>query len=411
MRLVELSLSEFEDFASNHPLRSYAQSPAYAKFMGEQGFSYDYIGYDDNGTIIAASLILYKRIGGFQKYAYAPKGFLIDFYNQELVEKFSRDLIKRLKEKGIVFLKINPEIIIGEVKYTDYFTTNYNKNVKIIDDLKDIKYKRRREVEALDFIFPRINGYIDLKKYKQDKLSKDLIKKINYATKRGLSYETATSRQINVFYNIIKEDAEHSINYYRNFLNIFSKENKSEFFLIKVNYREFLIQAKGEYEKELDNNNSLNMLIQEDNTEENLNLKMESDKYLLKLKNNIVEATEGLKKGADEVIGGAIIIKHLTRVTVLVSGFSKRFMHLNPYEFLYDKLCEIYKNEFDYLDLNGLSSDFNPKGKYFNKNMRKLEFKPDIYEYIGEFDYIINEGAFRNLQSRNLIAKEMKNLK
>ena len=85
MRLVELSLSEFEDFASNHPLRSYAQSPAYAKFMGEQGFSYDYIGYDDNGTIIAASLILYKRIGGFQKVCLCSR-VLIDFYNQELVE-------------------------------------------------------------------------------------------------------------------------------------------------------------------------------------------------------------------------------------------------------------------------------------------------------------------------------------
>ncbi len=411
MRIVELTIDQFEQFASKHPLRSFAQSSAYAKFMGEQGFNYDYVGYDDNGTIVAASLILYKRIGGFQRYAYAPKGFLIDFYNHELVSRFTKDLIKRLKRKNVVFLKVNPEIIIADVSYTDYFTSNYNKNVKIIDDLKDIKYKRRREVEALDFIFPRINGYIDLKKYNLKKLNSKTIEKINYAEKRGLTYETASSRQINLLYNIIKEDTNHSINYYRNFLNIFSKVNKSEFFLIKVNYREFLIQAKGEYERELEVNNSLNKLIQENNNEENLNLKMESDKLLLQLKNNIVEATEGLKKNNDEIIGGAIVIKHLSRITILVSGFKNNFAHLNPYEFLYHKLCMLYKNNFDYLDLNGLSSDFNPNSKYFHKNMRKLEFKPDIYEYIGEFDYIINNSAFRNLQSRNLVAKEMKNIK
>ena len=44
MKLVELSIREFENFAYNHPLRSYAQTVNYAKLMGEMGFSYDYIG-------------------------------------------------------------------------------------------------------------------------------------------------------------------------------------------------------------------------------------------------------------------------------------------------------------------------------------------------------------------------------
>ena len=166
MKIVELTIQRFDEFAKNHPLRNYCQSSLYARYMGEQGYSYDYVGYeDDSGNLVAASLILFKRIGGLQKYAYAPKGFLIDYYNLDLLTKFIKDITKKYKKKKIVFLKINPEIIIGQLKPNKNFAGTYNKNVKIIDDLKDLNFKRRREVKSLELITPRINPYINLKKY------------------------------------------------------------------------------------------------------------------------------------------------------------------------------------------------------------------------------------------------------
>ena len=52
-------------------------------------------------------------------------------------------------------------------------------------------------------------------------------------------------------------------------------------------------------------------------------MKMESDKLLLQLKNDIIEATEGLKKGNNDYIAGAIVIKYLNRITILCSGYNK----------------------------------------------------------------------------------------
>lgn len=184
MKIIELSFEIFDNFASNHPLRNYCQSSAYAMFMSEQGFNYDYIGYEDNGNIVAASLILYKRIGGMQKYAYAPKGFLIDYYNISLVSDFTKALTKKLKSKGIIFLKINPEIIIAELKYKNSFNSEYNKNVKIIDELKSIDYKRRREIKPLELIEPRISAYVNLKKYNQNKLNNETKEKIIFSQKK-----------------------------------------------------------------------------------------------------------------------------------------------------------------------------------------------------------------------------------
>ena len=37
MKVIELTIKDFEDFADNHPLRNYCQSSKYAKVMGEKG--------------------------------------------------------------------------------------------------------------------------------------------------------------------------------------------------------------------------------------------------------------------------------------------------------------------------------------------------------------------------------------
>ena len=126
MRIVELNSSEFSDFANNHPLRNYCQTIEYAKVMSDMGYTHDLIGYrDDSNNLVAASLVLRKKIGTFAKFVYAPKGFLIDYYNTELLKMFIKDVCSHYRKKGYSFLKINPEIIIGNVDKNN-FTFNYN---------------------------------------------------------------------------------------------------------------------------------------------------------------------------------------------------------------------------------------------------------------------------------------------
>ena len=137
MRIIELSMLEFDNFASTHPLRNYCQNSKFARLMGEKGYSYVYIGYqDDSNNLVAASLIANKKIDGGAKFAYAPKGFLIDYYNTELLKLFVKDLFVYYKKKGMAFIKINPEIIIGEISADRNYSPMYNQNVKIIDVLK-----------------------------------------------------------------------------------------------------------------------------------------------------------------------------------------------------------------------------------------------------------------------------------
>ncbi len=88
MKIKELTIQAFSEFTKNNPLRNYMQSEEYARVMGEEKYNYDYIGLvDETGLIMAATLILWKRIGFNTKYGYAPKGFLINYYDSNLVDR------------------------------------------------------------------------------------------------------------------------------------------------------------------------------------------------------------------------------------------------------------------------------------------------------------------------------------
>ena len=219
MRIVNLNSNEFTEFANNHPLRNYCQTMEYAKVMSDMGYTYDLIGYkDDSNNLVGASLILKKKIGTFAKYVYAPKGVLVDYYKTEILKMFIKDLNAHYKRKGYSFLKINPEIIIGEINKKSNYSYNYNQNVSIIDELKNMGFKRRREIYPLDFMFPRINPYINLRKYVENNEIKEIM---DIANNNGLSIEVLDKKDIDVLYDIAKKDTYQSVSYYKSILNQF----------------------------------------------------------------------------------------------------------------------------------------------------------------------------------------------
>lgn len=400
MRIVELSNSEFSNYANNHPLRNYCQTIEYAKVMSDNGYTYDLIGYrDDSNNLVGASLVLKKKIGTFAKFVYAPKGVLIDYYNTELLKKFIKDICSYYKKRGYSFFKINPEIIIGNMEKDKNYLLNYNQNVNIIDVLKGANFKRRREIYPLDFLFSRINPYINLKTYVQNECVKEIL---DIANNNGLDVEVLDKKDIDILYDIASKHSYQAIGYFKSILNHFG--NNAELLVIKANYEKCLINARERYNKELENNNYYNERLQTDSSDEAVNQKMQSDKDLLKYKNQVVEATAGLKMNKFKYIGGVIIVKYQNRVSIVLEDYDNDNVYAQYY--LYNYLINNYKDMYEYLELNGLASDFDENSIYYGFNKVKLDFDPIIYEFIGEFDIVLNELLFKKIQSKGLLSKE-----
>ena len=406
MKIRKLSIFEFDDYAYNHPLGSYHQTSSYAMLMSEQGFEYDLIGFvDDQNNIKAASLILYKKLGMFNRYGYAPKGFLIDYHDSELLKEFTKALKKYYYKMNFAFIKVNPEISVGTMDYKNKII-NYNQNHIIESTLRGLKFKKMESNKRFETKIPIYNAVQVLKTTNLNTVNKNTRNKIRKGLKNGLSLEKVKRDEIDILYPFIKNKKGHSIYHYYNYYNAFSRNNDIDIFLVKMNFEDCLINLRDRYEKEMEINNKIVNKVMSNPSKDNLRRKLDSDTVLNTIKDNIALATSHLAQNKEEYIAGAITIKYKNRVYILISGYDKAFKMFSPNYFLHYKLIEYYKKDYDFIDLNGITGDFTPENPYKGLDEFKLGFNPYAFEYIGEFDFIINEALYKAMEQNGQLAKE-----
>lgn len=408
MRLVELSNAQFDAYAKTHPLSNYCQTSKYALVMSDMGYSYDYIGMiDDNNNVCAASLILTKRIKGATKYGYAPKGFLVNFYNPSMLKVFLDLVTDYYKKKDFIFIKFNPEIITGETSIKEKFVMNYNGNVAIIDALKSCNVKRRLELKEFDLMLPKVNAFIPLQGFDINYISGPFRKKIKKAINKGMSITLGEAKDINILYNFLKGKTNKPITYFQNLYNIFSKDNSIDLIIAKIDFQKALNYARKQYDKEAEYNDRINILLQYAPGERFLiSKKMTSDANLENYKRLIIEYTQELKKHPEVNVAAALVVKTKNKVSIVESGFSDEFKKENPNHFLHYAICERYKEYFSFCDMGGVSGNFETDSPYYGLNMFKAKFNSKIYEYVGEFDLICNERSFKKLIKTSFIEDE-----
>jgi len=296
MQLRELTIEEFSEFQINHPLSNYHQTINYALLMSENGYEYDLIGYvDDNENVLAASLILIKPIGMTSYYGYAPNGFLIDYTNPKLLNDFTNALKKYYYNKGVVFIKINPNIKISEIDNKN-FEKNINDNAEITNLLVNCGYKKLKDNLYFESQLPRFKAIMNLNEYDTNTFNKNTKNKVKKGIRKGLTFEKCTKENIHIFYDLIKRKKNNPVYFYQDYYTVYEKNNNVDLFLVSVDYNTFLIKSHDLYNEELERNNLLNERLALKGNNKAINVKMYSDKNLLSYKNDIMEATKGLSE-------------------------------------------------------------------------------------------------------------------
>ncbi len=406
MHIQNIGALEFANFASKHPLSNFYQTVNYAMLMAEAGYDYDLIGLvDDDNEILAASLILLKPIGIKSFYGYAPRGFLIDYDNQVLVKVFTEELKNYYSEKNVIFIKVNPNIIIGDID-KNTFEITYNENKNIENTLNLNGYKHLADNLYFEAQLPRFNAIINLPLCKPNEFSKNTKNKIKKGLRKGLTFEKVTKDEINIFYNLMKNKKDNSEYYYQDYYTVFEKDDAIDLFLVSINYEDFLQNSQYVYNEEANRNAYLNNKLADKGYEKVINAKMNSDKVMLTYKNDIMEATKGITDNKKEYIAGALVIRHNNMASIIFSAYDKKYKRFAPNYFLHYNLIKYYQNDMKYLDLNGIVGNFgNIDNPYHGLNRFKLGFNPNLYEYIGEFDLIINQKSYENLLYNGILSK------
>ena len=409
MRIVTLSKDEFDDFSNKNVYNTYYQSSCYADYANvNDGYNVHYLGFvnEESGEMIGASLMLYKSLFWGYKYAYAPRGLLINYDDSELVNNVTKALKKLLKKQKFIFVKIDPLIVVSERDRAGKII-KFNNNVNsILENLKANDYEHLGFNIYNESTLPRWNVVAKLNKDGRilfNNFSQEVKDKISYANSIGLVVEEDYESNLDKFFSIVRRtNSKFGKKRLFNLRNAFFNSNRFRIFYVKLDTRRYAENANRLYTAEEERNLELANIIQSgDNTKYNIqkaiNDKMTSDKLLHTYKKDIVASTKLVKANPDGIVCGvAITIEDARGVNIELSFVDNNFIRYYPNTILVYEIMKYYsKLGFNYINIGAITGNFDSTSKYYSLLENKLGFNSSILEYIGEFNIIINPTLYK----------------
>jgi lipid II:glycine glycyltransferase (peptidoglycan interpeptide bridge formation enzyme) len=418
MKIIELTKEEFDSYAIIHPNRSFYQTSSYGDLISRHGFKAIYVGLiDDNQIIRAASLILYRKIFLHYKFAYAPRGFLIDFNDYELLKIFTKKLKNFLRFRSFVFLKIDPPIVYQERNQDGSIKENGYNNKHIVEYLKDIGYIHLGFNNAFEALKPRWNIITEVIGSSEElfkSFDKELKTKIRSAEKKGITIIKGSIEDIKTFYNFVRKKHHlRSLKYYEDFWNIFHDKNMFELWFARIDFNQYLKYARDLYDKEAEINEQINeeLVNSKENRFNIINKKINSDNLLNEFKNNVVFGIKMANKYPEgKFIAGSAVIKYGNEIFFLIDGYDHEFKSFNPNHYLKWRTMEYYINKgYTIMHLNGISGNFEKENnRYYGLYEFKKAFNGKIIEYVGEFDLLIKKQRYYFFKKLYLLRNKFK---
>lgn len=397
MKVRELTPTEFEFFTKKYNVHSLYQTVEYANVMNEQKFGIVFLGLvDDSNNILAASLILIQKLFGF-KYAYAPRGFLIDYSDYHLVEAFTKGLKKYLGKNDVIAIKINPLIIrsIYDPKNKVTATNSYYNTV--FENLTKLGFYHLGYNNYFEAFKPRFEAIIDINvPYYMlfNNLKKEFKTKIRGIDSKGLKIYKGNINDLAYLSMQTEKKYPRDLKYFQDIYRNFDSKGNVEFYYSKLDTETYLKQIKNSLTKQEQIIARINSKV--GNSEKILNRKMNADKTLANYKKQLVIATQLLKENPEGIVtSAALIVKDHDEVYLLMDGYDPKYKFLSSKHLLIWKLMEKYsKQGYNKFNLGGISNYNLVNNKYKQLNEFKFGFNAKAYEYIGDLELITNSALY-----------------
>lgn len=416
MKIVKLNPEQFDNFSKAHPLHTYFQTSAYGNLMNTDGFQSFYYGFiNEQNNLIGATLILVQKLFLGYKYAYSPRGFLIDYDNKDLIVDVTNKMKKFLAKNNIIFLKIDPPVVNNKRdKDGNILKSPYTND--LIPFLQRIGYNYFGDNKFFGTLKPRWNAIL-----KVTGSSTTLFKnfeptvknKIRKSQSRGVEILQGNHQDIETFYKFVSKKHYRKLNYYQKFAECF-KDN-FELYFARLNTEKYLTNIKQIYEKELQKNEEFNAEIREASQNNKtsaklINSKIQSDKVLSIYKKELETASNLFTKYPNGIIiSTAAIVVERNGIELVIEGQNPAYKLYYPTFLVKWAIIEKYsKLGAVYFNLNAITGYFEDNNKFKGLNEMKLGFGSEVTEYIGEFDLAINNTIYNIHKKSKLGKKAMK---
>lgn len=401
MIINEINGETFKEFADKYPFKSIYQTIEYASIMKKQGYNYLFIGAFKDENLIGASLILIEKFKSYN-YAYAPRGFLIDYNNRELVQEFTLELKKFLNKKDIVAIKISP-FIVKNIIAPNRKVIGANPNFdEILNTLKTSGYYHYGFNAFFEAYKPRFEAMLDISvdyRLLFKNIKKEYKTKIRSAEKQGIKIYKSSINDINILYEQVKGTYPRSLEYFSDFYNYFSSNDKIDFYYAKLDTSFYLKYVQNMYNKQEKLVNEINkqVLNEKQNSNKLLARKIDIDRQAAIYKARLIEASNLFRDYKDGIVLSSILtVKNGEEIYLYMDGYNKQYRSFNSKHLIIWKIIEKYsKLGYKRLNLGGIT-DPRAKGTPYDGLVQfKTNFNCSTVEYIGDLELITNSLKYK----------------
>ncbi len=402
LKLKNIEKEKFDDFVKNHKTKShFLQSLSWGEFAKvKKNLTPYYLGLTtDDDEIVAATLLLEKKLPMNMCYFYAPRGFVVDYKNKELVRSMTKKITEFAKSKKAIFVKIDPDLIKQSTNYQDITVQNKDYE-EIFETLKSCGFKHQGFTKNFETMQPRYTFRIDLTQSLEDieaHFSKTTKQRIAKSLKLDTEVTIGTKDDLKEFYHLMtltesrKDFISYNEDYYETLYEIFNgnENSKATLFLGKVHFNK-TIKA---LEKNLKIINDQISILPIDNLSKSAKNKL---KELTNQKQNITKDIEKYKEykkeyGNDITLSAHMIIEYGDKAWVLYAGnhndLSETYVNYNTY---YEHIKYCKEKGIKIYDQFGTIGDLSKTNPRLGLHEFKKKFGGDYVEFIGEWDYILN---------------------
>lgn len=411
MLFRELKASEYDAFARKHANRHFLNSKNAFIVKQKAGFSCFFVGIEEDKKIIAACGIVLIPYLRFFKYAYAQRGFLIDYNNRPLLSFFVKELTYFLLRKHVIYLKMDPFIeyqkrdqegnVIGKSNRNDLILT-----LSYLGFLHQGFYKGFKEDAQCRFMC-----ILDLKEKNEKQLLEEMSSQTRWSIQKsqrlGIKVRELEEEELSLFKGIMDETAmrKHFVDMcfdtYKRQIKVYGKEN-AKILMSYMDLEDFKIRL--EKQKKIEEEKLLEV--------ETLLSKQPFSKKYLKRKKVILENLEHihiqyqeweeLRKTYDKEVplSVAYFIFYEDEVIYVSSGSIPSLKkYLGPYAIQWHTMKEAMQRDITKYNFYGTSGDFSKNAIDYGVYHFKKGFNAYPIELIGEFILPIQSKRYKILDT------------
>ena len=406
MVFTQLTEQEYAAFESQHEYGSFLQSISSYRWKKSDGIECYLVGVKEDNQILAATYVYATPVAKVFKYFYAPRGFLIDYKNKEVLQFFIEKLSDFLKARKGLYLKFDPYVLYQEHDMDANVVEGGFNNQYVIDTLQSLGCHHSGFTVGIS------NGsqarwMISL--YLQNKDEKTILKEMRNLTRRsikkteksGIKVRLLSLDEIDTFVNMLKKTGER-----RNFdvreKEFYLKQAKAfgsdcKILLAYMDVKEYLESL----EKELKDTNKkqkgvLERLEKDPENEKNIKKKELNEETILNVSKKLDEI-RNLQKNHGDIIEMAtsLFIMQPQECVYLCGAADEEFMKYDaPYAIQWHMIQESMKLGINRFNFYGQTGDFTKNAADYGVYEFKKGFGGIVEELVGEFTLPIKKNWF-----------------